>query len=123
VSTASPEDVNRAIDEGWRELRTTIAHARTTLDRVRATPTTTPEERRELQQQALSGELGRDMQTLARHVEAGETSWPEVFEGISPYTDLLRGHLDRMAQLHTEDVRRAIEADPTFDPLAPHEEV
>jgi hypothetical protein len=63
------------------------------------------------------------MQTLARHVDAGETSWPEVFEGISPYTDLLKSHLDRMALIHTDDVRVAIEADPTFDPYAPHEEV
>jgi hypothetical protein len=114
---------NQAIDAAWGELRSTIAGARVALDRVRAQPTTTPEERRELQRTALSGELGRDMQTLARHVDAGETSWPEVFEGISPYTDLLKSHLDRMAVVHAEDVRLAIEADPTFDPSAPHEEV
>jgi hypothetical protein len=114
---------NAAIEEAWREVRETVATARATLDRVRAQPTTTPEERRELQQQALSGQLGPDMQQLARHVESGETSWPEVFEGISPYTDLLRGHLDRMAATHAEGVRALIEADPTFDPHQPHEDL
>lgn len=111
---------NAAIEEAWRELRDTVATARATLDRVRGEPTTTPEERRELQQQALSGALGPEMQQLARHVESGATSWPEVFEGVSPYTDLLRGHLDRMAATHVDGVRARIEADPTFDPYEPH---
>ncbi|GAA3677472.1 hypothetical protein GCM10022237_41140 [Nocardioides ginsengisoli] len=107
----------------WLELRATIAGARAALDRVRAVPTTTPEERRELQRVARSGELGPRMRELAEHVEAGETSWPEVFEGISPYTDLLRDHLDAMVALHGESVRQQLEADPTFDPTAPHEDV
>ena len=37
-------------------------------------PVLNADERRELHWQALSGVLGRDMQTLARHVEARETS-------------------------------------------------
>ena len=63
------------------------------------------------------------MQKLARHVRAGETSWPEVFDGGSPYTDLLRGHLDRMIAEHGERVRRSLERDPEFDPRAPHDDV
>jgi hypothetical protein len=118
--TSSPND---AIETAWREVRDTVASARATLDRVRAEATTTPEERRELQRQALGGELGPDMQRLARHVESGETSWPEVFEGISPYTDLLRSHLDRMVAIHGDGVRARIEGDPTFDPYAPHEDL
>lgn len=112
-----------SVDAAWQELRDTVAAARAELDRVRSEPTTTPQERRELQRVALTGELGPQMQRLARHVEAGETSWPEVFEGISPYSDLLRGHLDRMVALHGERVRRRIEADPFFDPMTPHEGV
>ncbi len=118
--TASPQD---AIDEAWRELRSTITHAREALDRVRSEPTTTPDERRELQRRALAGELGPDMQRLARHVESGATSWPEVFEGVSPYSDLLRSHLDRMVAIHGERVRRQIQEDPLFDPTQPHEDV
>lgn len=119
MSTPSPEDVEAA----WAELRETIAGARAALDRVRAQPATTPEERRELQRIALSGDLGPEMQTLARHVDAGRTSWPEVFEGISPYTDLLRPHLDNMTALHADSVRRQLQDDPTFDPYAPHEDL
>lgn len=112
-----------SIEAAWRELQATVAGARSALDRVRAEPTTTPEERRELQRVALTGELGPQMQQLARHVEAGETSWAEVFEGISPYDDLLRGHLDRMVALHGDSVRQQVLADPFFDPTTPHEGV
>jgi hypothetical protein len=118
--STSPQE---AIDAAWRELRSTITHARAALDRVRSEPTTSPDERRELQRRALAGELGPDLQRLARHVESGATSWPEVFEGVSPYTDLLRGHLDHMVAVHGESVRRRIEDDPTFDPTSAHEGV
>ena len=52
-----------------------------------------------------------------------DTSWPEVFEGISPYDDLLRSHLDRMVAVHGESVRQQVLADPFFDPTTPHEGV
>ena len=112
-----------AMDAALRELRQTITDTRNALARVQSQPTTTPDERRELQREALSGALGPEMATIARHVESGETSWPEVFEGISPYTDLLRPHLDRMVAEHGDGVRRRLEADPEFDPQASHEEV
>lgn len=111
------------LDSALRELRQTLIDTRSALARVQAQPTTTPEERRELQREALSGTLGTDMQRLGRYVQEGETSWPEVFEGISPHTDLLREHLDRMVATHAESVRHRIEADPEFDPRAPHEDV
>jgi hypothetical protein len=111
-----------ALAAALHDLRQTIADTRSALARVQAVPTTTPDERRELQREALTGSLGEDMQRLARHVEAGETSWAEVFEGDSPYTDLLRDHFDRMVATHAESVRRSIEADPEFDPQAPHED-
>ena len=112
-----------AAERAWQELRATLDRARANLDRVRAVPTTTPEERRELQRVAASGELGPEMRELARHVQAGRTTWADVFEGTSPYTDLLRPHLDRMVALHGESVRRQIEADPEFDPMAPHDDM
>lgn len=112
-----------ALESALRELRQTITDTRNALARVQSEPTTTPEERRELQREALSGALGSDMQKLARYVESGETSWPEVFEGISPHTDLLRDHLDRMVAIHGDGVRRQLEADPDFDPQTPHEDL
>ena len=129
--SATPAQLQRALDAALRELRQTLAVTKAQLARVRSEPTTTPEERRQLQAEARSGVLGRDMATIARHVESGETSWQEVFEGISPHTDLLRDHVDRMVALHRDDVRRALAADPVPDPvtdpvpgpLASHEEV
>ena len=78
-----------------------------------------PDERRQLQQDAASGALGRDMQALAQHVEAGRTTWGEVFEGTSEYSDLLTPHLDRMVEENQEMLRQAIEDDEDFDPMAP----
>jgi hypothetical protein len=106
------------IGAAWREFEATVARARVSLDRVRAQPVHTPEERRELHRDALSGVLGRDMQQLAEHVEAGRTSWGEAFEGDSPYSSLLRGHIDRMVETHQEALRQAIEDDDDFDPWA-----
>jgi len=118
-----PGDGDFALEAARRELRQTITDTRNALDRLQSQPTTTPDERRELQREALSGALGPEMATIARHVASGATSWPEVFEGISPYTDLLRPHLDRMIAEHGDSVRHRLEADPEFDPQAPHEEV
>jgi hypothetical protein len=120
MTSNDPQD---QVHAAWRELRTTIAGVRTELDRVRARPVLNSEERRELHWQALSGVLGRDMQTLARHVEARETTWGEVFEGDSEYSGLLQDHLTRMADEHADDVRRALEDDEDFDPLSPSPDV
>lgn len=111
------------ISGAWQEFEATVARARQSLDRIRSRPVHTPEERRELHQDALSGVLGRDMQQLAQHVEAGRTSWGEAFEGESPYSALLQTHLTRMVDQHEESLRQAIEDDEDFDPWAPDPEV
>lgn len=111
-------DPRETIDAARHELLATIAAARVALDRRRATPVHTPQERAELQRDALSGRLGEDMQRLAEHVERGEESWPEVFEGTAPHAHLLVGHLERMGDEHAEQIRTAIEEDEDFDPLA-----
>lgn len=100
------------------ELQQTIATARVMLDRRRATPVHTPEQRDELQRDALSGSLGKDMQRLAQHIENGEETWGDVFEGIAPHGALFEGHLTRMSEEHAEEIRVAIEEDDEFDPLA-----
>ena len=120
--TTTPDD-NDPIRTAWLELEVTMANARVALDRVRSQPVHSPDERRQLQQDAASGALGRDMQELARHVEAGRTSWGEVFEGSTEYAGLFEAHVTRMADENQEAVRQAIEADEDFDPLAPSPEV
>lgn len=98
------------------ELRTTVAAARASLDAARRTLPPTPEETREFERAARRGDLGRDMQELARLVEQHETTWDEVFGGTSPYAELLRGHLDAMGERYAPSVRQAIADDPAFDP-------
>ena len=107
-----------AIAAAWREFEQTVVRARTALDRVRAQPVHTPEQRRQLHDDALAGALGRDMQELAGHVEAGRTTWAEAFEGYSSYSALLTDHLGRMSETYAGPLREAIEADPDFDPWA-----
>lgn len=105
------------------ELLATITAARTALDRRRATPVHTPDERAQLQEDARNGLLGRQMQELAERIERGEDSWPEVFEGTSPHTELFHEHLARMVEEHGEEIRQAVEEDEDFDPMAPDPEV
>lgn len=100
------------------ELQATLAFAREALDRRRAVPVHTPDERAELQRDALDGRLGEDMRRLAQHIEQGDESWQEVFEGIAPHGALFNAHLDRMGDEHAEEIRTAIEEDDDFDPLA-----
>jgi predicted small metal-binding protein len=113
-----PGPTNDAIEAARRELQATLAFAREALDRRRAVPVHTPDERAELQRDALAGRLGEDMRRLAEHIENGDESWQEVFEGIAPHGDLFHGHLTRMSDEHAEDIRTAIEEDEDFDPLA-----
>ncbi len=121
--SAGPHDPDDRVALAWAELRRSMAAARVALDRARATPVHTPEERAQLQRDALSGGLGREMQELAEHVAAGRTSWGEVFEGTSPYSSLLDGHLTRMSVESAEAIRIAIVEDEDYDPLAPDPEV
>ena len=116
-----PGGHEQAVVAALRDLRRMVAATRAELDRVRGRPTTTPEERAALQARALSGALGPGMEELARKVRSGRTTWPEVFEGVSPDADLVRDHVDRMLAEHRDAVRRALAADPEFDARAAHE--
>lgn len=106
------------LDAARRELQAALAAAREALDRRRATPVHTPEERAELHRDALAGRLGAGMQQLARYIENGDETWQEVFEGIAPHGALFDGHLSRMSDEHAEEIRIAIEEDDDFDPFA-----
>lgn len=79
----------------------------------------TEEERRALHEAALRGDLGDDMRTLARRIEAGEDDWDAVFSGRSPNDELLREHLENMIEANRDAITRAIEEDEEFDPYPP----
>jgi predicted nucleic acid-binding Zn-ribbon protein len=117
-----PEVLAR-LEAARSELHVTMAAARAALEAARTRLAPTREETEALQEQALSGELGPDMRELAQHVEAGRTSWTEVFEARSAYAELLRDHLTAMGERHAPAVRVALETDPDFDPTATSEGV
>ncbi|MEN3612256.1 hypothetical protein [Plantactinospora sp. ZYX-F-223] len=101
------------------ELREAMESALQEMLRFQRENRPTEEERRALQEAALRGDLGDDMRTLARLVEAGEEDWDRIYSGESPNAGLLRGHLDRMVAEHRDDIVRAIEEDEEFDPMDP----
>ena len=79
------------------------------VDEMNARPLLTEEERQALEEQAESGALGDDMQTLVGKIKAGEDTWEQVFAGESPNGALLQGHLAAVLEEHQEDIALAFE--------------
>lgn len=100
----------------WSGLRDAMDAARVAVARVRSTPVHTRDELEQLQRDAVSGQLGPDMQRLAEKVEQRQTTWDEVFDGTSPYASLLDEHFARMVNEHSVAIREALDDDPDFDP-------
>ncbi|GIH10026.1 hypothetical protein Rhe02_80930 [Rhizocola hellebori] len=111
--------LNRRLDAAKAELNQVLEKASQDLIRFKRNNQPTEQERQAMQQAALRGELGDDMRELARKIDRGEDSWDAVFEGRSPNVDLLRGHLNRMAEQHREAIRESIQEDDDFDPMNP----
>ncbi|SDC13175.1 hypothetical protein [Actinokineospora iranica] len=101
------------------ELDAVIGRAQEDLYRFQRANEPTREELQALQDAARRGELGDDMRELARRVESGQDSWRAIFAGESPNANLLRGHLERMAEENREAISTALAEDETFDPFAP----
>lgn len=98
-----------------------ISRARQDLVRYQRENQPTPEQLRALHEQAQRGDLGFDMEELARKVDEGQDSWAAVLSGTSPDAELLRTHLQRMIERNREAVAAALEEDPDFDPGPPDE--
>ena len=79
------------------------------MEELERKPLLTDEERQALEEQAGSGELGEDMQTLVEKIRGGEDTWEQVFSGQSPHGALLQGHLARMVDEHQDDIALAFE--------------
>lgn len=91
------------------DLTSSLADLKVTIDQLNARPLLTDEEKKALEEQAESGELGEDMATLVEKIKGGEDSWEQVFSGESPHGALLQGHLTRMFEEHKEDIALAFE--------------
>jgi len=105
----SQAEILAAIAGAREQLTTGLADLQATVDELNSRPLLTDEEKKALEEQAESGELGEDMRTLVAKIKDGEDTWEQVFSGESPHGSLLQGHLTRMFEEHKEDIALAFE--------------
>lgn len=105
----SQAEILAAIAGAREDLTTGLADLQATVDELNARPLLTEGEKKALEEQAESGELGEDMRTLVGKIKDGEDTWEQVFSGESPHGSLLQGHLTRMFEEHKEDIALAFE--------------
>ena len=105
----SQAEILAAISEAREDLTTSLADLKATVDQLNARPLLTDEEKKVLEEQASSGELGEDMATLVEKIRGGEDTWEQVFSGESPNGALLQGHLTKMFEENKEDLALAFE--------------
>jgi predicted nuclease with TOPRIM domain len=105
----SQAEILAAIAGAREELTTGLADLQATVEELNSRPLLTDEEKKALEEQAESGELGEDMRTLVGKIKDGEDTWEQVFSGESPHGSLLQGHLTRMFEEHEEDIALAFE--------------
>lgn len=92
------------------DLRVELSVARVELDAALAAPILTEEERRQLQDVARSGEMGRDMQQFAERVRSGEADWESFLRGRDENTGLLNGLLERAQREFGDEAAAAMAA-------------
>lgn len=105
----SQAEILASIAGARADLSASLADLQATLDQLNTRPLLSDEEKKALEEQAESGELGEDMATLVERIKGGEDTWEQVFSGDSPHGDLLQGHLTRMFEEHKEDIALAFE--------------
>ncbi len=105
----SQAEILASISAAREDLSASLADLTATVEALNARPLLTDEEKKALEEQAESGELGEDMATLVKKIKGGEDTWEQVFSGESPHGALLQGHLTRMFEEHQEDIALAFE--------------
>jgi hypothetical protein len=94
----SDEARRRAAQEAratFAELRTEIAAARAEVAAAQRSPLFTEEEKRELQEVARSGAMGREMEEFAEDVRRGEADWETFIRGQDDRERLLGRFVDQ----------------------------
>ena len=105
----SEAEILAAFEAAREELAVSTAELQDAIADLKSQPLLTDEEREKLEEQAESGALGDDMQTLVRKIRDGEDTWEAVFAGESPNGALLQGHLTTQLEEHLEDIQLAWE--------------
>ncbi|WP_278261103.1 hypothetical protein [Nocardia sp. AG03] len=71
----------------------------------------------EMQQEALSGTYGGDMNTAAALVASGAETWENLCGGESSSSELVSTHMDSMNAQYGGPAKAELSADPSFDPF------
>ncbi len=115
----SDEARRRAAQEAratFAELRTEIAAARAEVAAAQRVPLFTEEEKRDLQEVARSGAMGREMEEFAEDVRRGDADWESFVRGQDGRDRLLGGFVDRAQDRFGEEAATAFaESEPPPD--------
>ncbi|MGN0063047.1 MAG: hypothetical protein ACI379_02295 [Nocardioides sp.] len=105
----SEAELLAAFQSAAADLQVLQADLQETLDEMNSRPLLTDDERKALEDQASSGELGSQMKELVGKIKDGEDTWEAVFAGLSPNASLFQGHLTALVEEHKDDLALAFE--------------
>lgn len=99
----------------FAELRGEIAMARAEVTAAAQTPLLTEEEKRDLQEVARSGQMGREMEEFAEDVRRGDADWESFLSGRDGRDRLLGGFVDQAQDRFGEQAAEAFAASEAPD--------
>ncbi len=103
------EEILAELAKAHAEFNVAQADLQSHLDKMRAQPLLSDEERKALEELAEKGELDDDMTALVKKVKDGEDTWDAVFSGESPNGALLQNNLSRLVAEHEFEIAEAWE--------------
>ena len=97
---------SRAIYTGLSEQ---LAFARAELEAEIREPLFTEDEKRQLQEVAKSGAMGREMDEFADDVRRGDADWESFIRRQDGREQLLEGFIERAQEEHEDEARAAMD--------------
>ncbi|MEU4314473.1 hypothetical protein [Nocardia sp. NPDC024068] len=97
------------------QLTTALGDLQREVERLAQANVTTPEEARQLQELAESGELGSEMEQAAALVAAGTETWDGLLSGRSANSALLAPVMQANAARYGSEFSAKIAAEPAPD--------
>lgn len=97
------------------QLRAALTAGRAELEELARRPLLDEQERRDLQEAAGRGDLGREMQEVADDVRRGATDWEQVLRGGGGYRRALESFVERAQDEHGERLATAFAQAPAPD--------
>ncbi|WP_426245741.1 hypothetical protein [Nocardioides sp. LHG3406-4] len=103
------EEILAELAKARSEFNVAQADLRSHLDKMRARPLLSDDERKALEELAEKGRLDDDMTALVKKVKDGEDTWEAVFSGESPHGQLLHENLSQLIAAHGLEIAEAWE--------------